>query len=64
MSENRITIFFRKKQPLFLLLGSLSSTEKSGRFVVVKSSETSDGNENGKLEISDLYIFIETNDYF
>lgn len=29
-------------------LGSSSSVEKSGRFVVVKSSETSDGNENGQ----------------
>jgi hypothetical protein len=33
----------------FISLGSLSSVEKSGRFVVVKSAEVSDSNENGNF---------------
>jgi hypothetical protein len=33
----------------FIFVGSVSSGEKSGRFVVVKSSEISDANENGNV---------------
>jgi hypothetical protein len=38
---------------LFSFLGSLSSVEKSGRFVVVKSSEVPDINEDGTYVCSD-----------
>jgi len=34
---------------LFYFQGSLSSVEKSGRFVVVKSAEVSDSNDNGNF---------------
>ncbi len=34
---------------LLYFQGSLSSVEKSGRFVVVKSAEVSDSNDNGNF---------------
>lgn len=51
MSEKKKIINFilkhiEKTQKIFFL-GSLSSVEKSGRFVVVKSSDVSDSNDNG-----------------
>lgn len=49
MSENRL-LKEEKKKKYNYFLGSVSSTEKSGRFVVVKSSDVSDSNENGNFK--------------